>query len=261
MNTQSTKPPGSSASIKPPVTPATEPRPDVFPTNRPGKPGYQSSTGAGSAPLQPVLDDAAATARSLAKDVKDTAKDVASDAARVSADLSSDLKQAAQSAQRAAKEQASEFAADLGHELGHTAEEQKLRGVEAMQGFARAINSAAGELEEQSPKVARYVREAADSVETLSNNLRGKSVTELMRAASDLARSQPVVFLAGAVASGFVLSRFLKSSATRSDADASFGSSFDERPQGGTASGPVGPQGGIARGPVGPAGGISPGRS
>jgi hypothetical protein len=195
------------------------------------------------APLQPVMDDAAAAARSLAADMKETARGVASDAARASVDLSSDFKKAAQSAQRAAKEQASAFAADIGHELGHSAEDQKMRGVEAMQGFARAMTSAASELEGQSPMVARYVRDTAQQVENLSGNLRGKSVTELMQAASDLARSQPMVFIAGAVASGFALSRFLKSSASRS---------------GGTASGESGTAGGPA--PTGMGGNAAPGR-
>jgi hypothetical protein len=277
MNTQPTKPPGSAKDPRPtspqtspsqpvspqtspsqPVSPQTSPSQPIFPQTSPAQPrsaplkpgGYPGSAGVGgnAAPLQPVMDDAAATARSLANDMKETAKGVASEAARASADLSSDLKQAAQAAQRAAKAQASEFAADVGHELGHSAEQQKARGVEAMQGFARAINSAAGELEGQSPMVARYVRDAAHNVENLSNNLRGKSVTELMRAASDLARSQPAVFIAGAVASGFALSRFLKSSATRTGADASSSSS----PQRGPAAG---------RAQAAASGGVSPGRS
>jgi hypothetical protein len=162
------------------------------------------------------LKDAADSARSAAENVKDTALDAASDARRASAELASDLKQAAQSAQRAAKEQASEFAGDVGHELSRSAEEQKVRGAEAIQGFARAMNSAAGELAGQSPMVSRYVRDAAQQVEALSGNLRSKSVPDLMHAASDLARAQPLLFIAGAVASGFALSRFLKSSASRS---------------------------------------------
>jgi hypothetical protein len=172
-------------------------------------------------PLQPVIEDTAATARAVSENVKETARNIGSDAARTSAELGADLKQTAQSVQRAAKEQASAFAADVGHELGQTAEEQKVRGVEAMQGFAHAINTAAKELERQSPMVARYARDAAQQVETLSNNLRGRSVTDLMHAASDLARAQPAMFIAGAVASGFMLSRFLKSSASRTGTEAS----------------------------------------
>jgi vacuolar-type H+-ATPase subunit E/Vma4 len=145
----------------------------------------------------------------------------ASDAA---ASLKSDLQQTAKAATRAAQEQASAFAADVGHEINKAAEEQKARGTEAMQGFARAINSAAGELEEQSPTVARYVRDAAKQVDSLSNNIRGRSVTELMQAATDLARSQPAVFFAGAMAAGFALSRFLKSSAASNEGGSARGS-------------------------------------
>ena len=130
------------------------------------------------------------------------------------ASLTADVKDAAQSLQRAAKGQATEFAADVGHELKETAEQQKTRGVDALKGFAHAIETAAGELESQSPGVARHIRNAAKSVEGLSNNLRSRNVDELMHAASDLARSQPAVFIAGAVAAGFALSRFLKSSAS-----------------------------------------------
>ena len=63
-----------------------------------------------------------------------------------------------------------------------------------LKGFAHAIETAAGELESQSPGVARHIRKAARSVEGLSNNLRSRNVDELMHAASDLARSQPAVF-------------------------------------------------------------------
>jgi HPt (histidine-containing phosphotransfer) domain-containing protein len=129
------------------------------------------------------------------------------------ASLTADVKDAAQSLRRAAAGQATEFAFDVGHELKQTAEQQKTRGVDALKGFAHAIQTAAGELESQSPGVARHIREAAKNVEGLSNNLRNRSVDELMHAASDLARSQPGVFIAGAVAAGFALSRFLKSSA------------------------------------------------
>jgi hypothetical protein len=207
MNSQSEKPPPSRG--------AMEPRGASQATRSGIAGGANAPARLGETPLQPVIEDAATAARSMTENVKETARSVASDAARTSAELGSDLKQAARSAQRAAKEQASSFAADVGHELGQTAEEQKVRGVEAMQGFVRAINSAAGELDGQSPMVARYVRDAAQRVEALSNNIHGKSVTELMHAASDLARSQPALFIAGAVASGFALSRFLKSSADR----------------------------------------------
>jgi vacuolar-type H+-ATPase subunit E/Vma4 len=155
------------------------------------------------APLQPsISDDPVEAARALASEARDAASS-----------LSADFQQTAKAAARAAKAQASEFASDVGHEMSQVAEQQKVRGVEAMQGFARAINSAASELERQSPMVAGYVRNAAKQVDGFSNNIRGRNVTELMHAATDLAKAQPVIFLAGAMAAGFALSRFLKSSA------------------------------------------------
>jgi hypothetical protein len=136
-----------------------------------------------------------------------------SQAAAAAESLGADMKEAAKTATRAVKEQASEFAADIGHELSKTAEAQKMRGVEAIQSFARAIGCAAAELEHQSPQIAHSVRDAAHKVEGLSNNISNRSVDELLKAATDLARAQPMLFIGGAVAAGFALSRFLKSGA------------------------------------------------
>jgi hypothetical protein len=131
----------------------------------------------------------------------------------VAASLTKDMKEAAKTTTRAVKQQASDFATDIGHELSKTVEDQKMRGVEAIQGFTRAINTAADQLESQSPLVARYVRDAVEKVEGLSENISSRNVQELLKATSDLARAQPLLFLGGAVAAGFALSRFLKSSA------------------------------------------------
>jgi len=127
--------------------------------------------------------------------------------------LKEGLSDTARSATRAVQQQASELASNIGQELNKTAEDQKLRGVEAMQTFANAIKTAAGEMENQSPLVASYIRDAANRVEGLSGSIKDKDVTELLKAATDLARSQPVLFFGGAIAAGFALSRFLKSSA------------------------------------------------
>jgi hypothetical protein len=182
-------------------------RPDFSkpPTNKsPTSPQPERNTTA--APLQPSLgEEMSSSAQGVRSQV--------SEAADVASSLGGDIKEAAKTATRAVKEQAGEFAADIGHELSKTAEVQKMRGVEAMQGFARAIDSAAAQLEQQSPRIARSVREAAHQVEGLSNNISNRSVDELLKAATDLARRQPMLFIGGAVAAGFALSRFLKSSA------------------------------------------------
>jgi hypothetical protein len=156
-----------------------------------------------SVPLQPSLPD----------ETSNAAKSQASQAAGAAASLTADVKEAAKSASRAVRQQASELAANVGQELSKSAENQKTRGVEAIQNFSHAIRSAAEQLDSQSPQLARSVHTAAEKVEGLSQNLRNQSVDDLLKAATDLARSQPMLFIGGAVAAGFAMARFLKSSA------------------------------------------------
>jgi len=108
--------------------------------------------------------------------------------------------------------QASALTSNITDELAQTAEAQKERGAAAMHRFAKAVRIAADELGDGSPEIARQVRAAAGSVDSLSDNLHGKSIGDLFTAASDFARRQPATFFAGAVIAGFALSRFLKSS-------------------------------------------------
>jgi hypothetical protein len=143
----------------------------------------------------------------------ETAPDRPSNTLDRDASLSDGLKETAQMAADAVRQQAARFAGDVGHELSRTGEAQKMRGVEAMRSFARAIDSAADEFKPQSPMVARTVHEAARSVEGLSDNLSNRNVNELIESAAQLARAQPALFIGGSVAAGFALARFLKSSA------------------------------------------------
>jgi hypothetical protein len=127
--------------------------------------------------------------------------------------LSAQVTDTAKSAGQAVTEQATELVTDIGHELSKTAEAQKTRGVEALRHFAHAMDGAAAELEGQSPKASQSIHTAAQKVEQLSDTLGNRGVDGLLRDATDLARSQPVLFFGGAVAAGFALARFLKSSA------------------------------------------------
>jgi len=133
--------------------------------------------------------------------------------------LSAQVTDTAKSAGEAVTEQATELVTDIGHELSKTAEAQKTRGVEALRHFAHAMDGAATELEGQSPKASQSIRTAAQKVEQLSDTLGNRGVDGLLRDATDLARSQPVLFFGGAVAAGFALARFLKSSATHRPAE------------------------------------------
>ena len=127
--------------------------------------------------------------------------------------IGAEFKQTAESAAHAIREQASSFASEIGEELNRGVEDQKRRGLEAVRSFAGAVDTAAQELEQQSPQVARYVRDAAESLQSLTRNIEGRNLNDLVRNATDLARSNPTLFMVGAVAAGFAIARFMKSSA------------------------------------------------
>lgn len=135
-------------------------------------------------------------------------------------DLVDKAKEAARATAKAFSSQAAELVGNIGSELSETADEQKSRGADAMLGFAKAVRGAASDLDEQSPTVARYIRTAAASVEELSDSIRSRKVTDLITTATDTARTHPTAFFIGAVAAGFALSRFLRSTARTSAADA-----------------------------------------
>jgi hypothetical protein len=80
-------------------------------------------------------------------------------------------------------------------------------GVEAVCNLARGIHGAADKLEADAPEIADFVREAAQTVEGLSNDLRERSLREIADSVSNFAKLEPVAFLGAAVLAGFVLAR------------------------------------------------------
>ena len=55
-----------------------------------------------------------------------------------------------------------------------------------------------------------YLADMAESMSGLAGNLRGKSAEQLLHDGAELARNNPALFIAGSIALGFGLSRFLK---------------------------------------------------
>jgi len=147
--------------------------------------------------------------------------------------LKEGLRETARAAGGVIRDQATQLAQDIGHELRKTGERQISSGAEAIRQFARAIDNAANELEEQSPTIARSVHEAASRVNRLSDNLGNRDIAELIDSATRLARTQPVLFLGGSVVAGFAMARFLKSSGrNRSGAETGYASrSYEQTSQ------------------------------
>ncbi len=125
-----------------------------------------------------------------------------------------DLKTQASQAAETAKSSLNALASEARGKVTEIVDTQKQAGADQLAGFAKAAQSAAGDLENTSPAVAQLVRDAATSVDQFAGNLRSSDLREVLSSVSAFARQQPVAFFAGSVLAGFVLARFLKSDAT-----------------------------------------------
>lgn len=112
---------------------------------------------------------------------------------------------------------------------------QKDRLVETMESVALLLHQA-GEHATKDDKamLAGYVDKASEQVTRWSESLRDQDATQLVESTKDLARRQPLLFFTGALAAGFVGSRFFRSSAQQigqTPDDASSSSTEQQAPE------------------------------
>jgi hypothetical protein len=93
------------------------------------------------------------------------------------------------------------------------AQHQKDGFADTMGGFAKAVDAAAGQCGRESQAMSGMLSAAADTIRSASDSLRDRHIDDIAATVQHFARHRPVALFAGAVAAGFVLSRFLKSSA------------------------------------------------
>jgi len=95
------------------------------------------------------------------------------------------------------------------------ADQQKTAVAEQVKEVAQALDTMAEGVERVLPQAAPYVREAVSTVQGASETLRESSLDDLIARVADFGRRQPAAFLGACAVGGFVLARFLKSSADR----------------------------------------------
>ena len=133
---------------------------------------------------------------------------------------------------------AKQVASEAGERLNITMEDQKQAGAQRIAQFAQAVQTAAGQLDRDSPEFARYMRSAAEQVQGLSEKLRTQNVGELFNEFQSFAKRHPTAFLGATVLTGFALARFLKSATdTQGSAGGSTRGGAQQTSQGSTASG------------------------
>lgn len=127
------------------------------------------------------------------------------------------LQEAKEAGKRLAGEakQATRDMAETAKEKGRSLfDKQKESAATQVNSAASAFRSTARHLEEEGQsQTGHYVSMVADKLESFGGQLRGKNLDALVRDAEDIGRRSPGVFFAGSVIAGFLLSRFLKSSA------------------------------------------------
>ena len=154
---------------------------------------------------------------------QELAQDAAEAKARSSA-IGDDVRETAEnlrgefaSSAEGVKEQAGDMAELVKKRARAMADDQKDAGADQLHGFARAIDEAADQLENEFPQAASYVHEAAQRVDNVSTMIRERSIEELLHEANHFARKNTIAFFGISLAAGFALSRFLKSSAAAHD--------------------------------------------
>lgn len=116
------------------------------------------------------------------------------------------------------KQQARDMANQTKEQGKSMLEEKKGMAAGQVDSMAQAFRSTAKNLQgEGQQRTGDYVGMIADQLENAARQLKQKNLDELMHDAQDLARRSPATFLAGSVAVGFLLARFLKSSQQPAD--------------------------------------------
>lgn len=166
-------------------------------------------------------DDLNARFQDLRRDAAQSAADSVEGRFGSHSDTSSIRDKASEAAEEA-KGVASSIAEQARARLNDIVDQQKSAGADKIAGVAKAAHSAADNLDQTNPHMARLVRSAADNVDKVAEDFRSRDIGEVLATVASFGRRQPVAFFGGAVLAGFLLSRFFKSDVPMVDDPAAF---------------------------------------
>jgi hypothetical protein len=152
------------------------------------------------------------TARSSRPENQSTSSGVAQDMRAKAGEAISKVTDAAQQAGSQAKDAAASLASDAGQKAKGFLNLQVASGSDLAGHVARSVRSAADSLDPNAPQLASLARGAAERVEQFSRDIRGQTVEDLVRTASEFTRRQPALVFGLASLAGFLAFRVLKSS-------------------------------------------------
>ena len=152
------------------------------------------------------------TSSSSRPENQSTASGVAQDMRAKAGEAISKVADAAQQARSQAKDAAASLASDASQKAKGVLNMQVSSGSDLAGHVARSVRCAADSLHPNAPQLASLARGAAERVEQFARDIRGQTVEDLVRTASELTRRQPVLVFGLASLAGFLAFRVLKSS-------------------------------------------------
>ena len=130
-------------------------------------------------------------------------------------DAASGLSSIAQDATDGLRRSAASLARDGSEKLADALSEQLSSGAGFFEEASESLRAAAAELDDTLPPLALALRTAASRGDDIAEQIRSKSLGELLEAGSAYARQNPLLVFGAAAGVGLLLSRFAKSSAPR----------------------------------------------
>jgi hypothetical protein len=146
-------------------------------------------------------------AEGLVKQAQDLGRDLKGQASELTRKAPDTVKSQAGNLTETAKDVAS----DAGEKLLASVSDQKAAGADYVGNVANIIRRTAYEFDTEMPQAGHYIRKAAAQLDTLSEAMRNKNMSEIVGNVQDFARKQPTAFFGAAVLLGFAAVRFLKS--------------------------------------------------
>lgn len=112
----------------------------------------------------------------------------------------------------AATEKTWSFVHSAKEQATHYADRRKDEAVQSISGFAQSLRETGKTLDDK-PHVREFVDSAADGLEQLAINLKSQSLNDYVSKAQSHIQERPLTYATLGLVSGFILARFLKSSA------------------------------------------------
>jgi hypothetical protein len=140
-----------------------------------------------------------------------TGSDMSNSAQKLAGEAFSKVSEAVGDATEKARQSASSAVGTIGDQFKELLDRQVESGAEMVGHLANAANSAADDLDQNSPAVAKVVRGFAGRIDGFADDLRDQTADQLFHTASDFTRRQPALVFGLAALAGFFVFRTLKS--------------------------------------------------